>query len=195
MTRTYRSPAPDPRPLAGLLWFYLLSLAVVGPPLWSDGFTVGSIEFLGVLTVVTVLLLIAGYRHQYLGICHEIRLDDDGGCEFTMRRRTLRLDAADINAVRYSRETDESPESYEIRYDGGKLYVDNTMIDFLDFVQRLSTLNPAVDLVNFPAAAQPALGGVPNVRRNVELGHVLRSALFPAVVVLLLVWLATQTLR
>lgn len=197
MVKTYRDEATarDRRPLSGFFVFALISALFFAPSFVRGGLTRGGAEFLTVVIAASILIVVVGYRHQYLGICLEIRLDDDGNCELETRRRTIRIHARDIYAVRYSAETDDGPESYEIRFKTGKLHVSHSMTDFLDFLRQLKAFNPAVELLRFPAASDPALGEAPSTRGRLETGYIVRSLAFPAVVVILLVWLAVETVR
>src|SRR5205809_332674 len=116
MPRIYRDhEEADRRP--GLAVILLIPVFMFGLTFWhGGGFTRGAAEFLTVVTAGTVLLVVGAYRYQYLGICLEIRLEDDGSCELDTRRRTIRLHSRDIYAVRYSAETDETAESYQLRF-------------------------------------------------------------------------------
>jgi hypothetical protein len=191
MTHTYRDPeARGQRPLAGLLLTLLVIPLLILPAVVRGGFSSGDALILAVVTILGLLVAGAVYRNQSFGVCSEIRLDDDGTCELETKRRVLRLHVHEIYAVRYHPETDESSESYEIRCKDGKLHVERTMTDFLDFVRRLKMLNPGVDLIRFPADAGFALERTD--RAGIDVGRFIRSAFFPAVVVLLLIWVAVQ---
>jgi hypothetical protein len=134
------------------------------------------------------------YRRQTYGSCAEIRLGDDGTCELETKREVIRLHVHDLRSVRYSRETDDRVESYTIHYRSGKLHVGKGMTGFGDFLSRLRTLNPAVELTGFPTNAWSALGQPATKERGTLLGLFIRSALFPLIVISLLVYLASQTL-
>ena len=123
--------------------------------------------------------------------CGEIRLRDDGPCEFEAKRRTIHLHVAQIRSVKFSLIRDESDESYTIHYDGGKIDVSSKMTDFRDFLIRLKALNPAVDLTSFPAKAWPEVAETPTKKGAVGLG--LRSAIFLLFVIALLVFLTIET--
>jgi hypothetical protein len=122
--------------------------------------------------------------------CDEIRLSDDGTCELETKRRVIRLHVSEISAVEY-RDDDETGESYTIRFRGGKTWVSPLVEQFPDFLARLESLNPAVDLSSFPAAwpdrepAEPSRTGF---------GDSLRSAVFPVVVITFLALIAWHTL-
>ena len=65
------------------------------------------------------LLAWAFYTHAWWD-CYEIRLSDDGMCEFVSRGRTIRLHVHEITAVEYSKD-DEGGESYAVRHRGGRI--------------------------------------------------------------------------
>ncbi len=121
-------------------------------------------------------------------------LSDDGTCELDTKRRVTRLHVKQIQSVLYRRDSESDGEYYRIRYQGGKLSVDERMTDFRDFLIRLKTLNPAVDLSSFPAGAWPGLA-TPDEARATAQRRGIRGALFPVGVVLLLIWLTVETLR
>jgi hypothetical protein len=134
-----------------------------------------------------------GYKQAY-GTCGEIRLGDDGTCELETKRRVIRLHVHEFRSVHYSAETDEQIESYTIHYRGGKLHVRKRMTGFADFLARLKTLNPAVELSSFPADAWPGLGEPATQERATLVLRFLRSPLFPLIVISSLVFVASQTL-
>ncbi len=161
--------------------------------LWEERF---AWDMAAVVAFAAGLALLLGYsafrRERYQG-CREIRLDDDGTCELeTTDGRVIRLHVNEIRSVKYSQDSDSDSESYSIRYQGGKLDVADRMTDFSDFLTRLKALNPAVDLTTFPPRSWPGLVGPTE-----EPGHLRRfvqSALFPAIVIVLLVYTAGHTL-
>lgn len=150
--------------------------------------------FCGMICAVVFVLQYFGYRSQAYGSCGEIRLEDDGTCELETKRRVIRLHVNDLSSVRYRRETDEEPESYTIHYRSGELDVGKRMTDFADFLTRLKGLNPAVDLTSFPADAWPGVGHRATEERGTLVRRFMSSALFPLIVISLLVYLASQTL-
>ena len=87
-------------------------------------------------------MMYAGYRRDVYGSCGEIRLGDDGTCEFETKRRVIRLHVNDLRSVRYSGATSEQPEWYTFHYRTGKLHVGKRMGGFADFLTRLKILNP-----------------------------------------------------
>jgi hypothetical protein len=162
---------------------------------WSR-FTWTQAGVFGGFTGLVVVAMYAAHRREHYGTCGEIRLDDDGTCELETKHRVIRIHVSEIRSVRYSRDSEDGSENYTIYYRGGKLQVDDRMTGFLDFLTRLATLNPTVDLSSFPAvlaAAWPGLGR-PAIGAHARVGRFLRSALFPLIVVGMLVWLAIQTL-
>lgn len=166
------------------LLLVLLGVAIVG----SSG------EVEGALALVLFLAITYFGNRQYRGrVCGEIRLADDGTCELETKQQVIRLHVNQIEAVKYENDPDRRA-AYYISYQGGSVPVDSAMTGFADFLRRLKTLNPAVDLTSFPAKAwpdlhQPAPGG-----RRTDVSRFIRSALFPLFVIALLVYLASQTL-
>jgi hypothetical protein len=194
MTRTYR----DPDVVRFRFWYLSFFLLV---PIFSVAqlalgwvpFTKGAVLVAALGSIAFLLTSYYLYRFVYYGRCSEIRLSDDGTCELETKRRVIRVHVNQIRSVRFSPAGDESSESYTIRYEGGKLHVDKRMSDFPDFLTRLKGLNPAVDLTSFPAEVWPGLGG-----RAADPPGPLRSfvqrLLFPLIVIVLLVSLASHTL-
>ena len=195
MIHTYREPdAPTGAgrffrsslfPLVVIVALVAAAASALGSLTWEDA------KGFGVALLFFAVLCVFGLLQERRSFCREIRLSDDGMCELETKRRVVRLHVNEIQSVEYSR-GDES-ESYTIRYQGGKLHVSERIAGFDDFLAYLKTLNPAVDLTSFPADAWPGLhtpatdGGGTNVRR------LIRSALFPLIVIGLLVYLASQT--
>jgi hypothetical protein len=132
-------------------------------------------------------------RHRY-GTCGEIRLGDDGTCELETTRQVIRLHVHEIPSVTFSGETDERSESYTIHYQGGRLAVTERMTGFADFLARLKTLNPAVDVSSFPANAWPDLGTSGTEERGTSVSRRILGALFPLAIIVALIWLALVTL-
>lgn len=188
MTHTYRDPDVPSFRLWHLSFFLLFPIFSVAPlALGAVPVTKDALLFAAVGTIPLLIAYFA-YRSEYHGKCSEIRLSDDGTCELETKRRVIRLHVNQIRSVRFSPASDESSESYTIRYEGGKLHVDKRMSNFPDFLTRLKGLNPAVDLTSFPAA-WPDLG-----ERGSENPGPLRRLLFPLIVIVLLVSLASHTL-
>jgi hypothetical protein len=157
-------------------------------------FSWGAAKFGGMICGGAFVLLYFDYRRQAYGSCGEIRLVDDGTCELETKRRVIRLHVNDLRSVRFLPETDEQSESYTIHFRGGKLHVGKRMTSFPDFLTRLKTLNPAVDLTSFPADRWPGLGQSATEARGTLVRRFLGSALFPLIVISSLVYLASQTL-
>jgi hypothetical protein len=108
-----------------------------------------------------VFLALAGwkiYAERALE-CLEIRLSDDGTCVLETRSRVIRLHVNQISAVEYEEVGENAGEQYRVKYNGGSVVVRASIADFADFLTRLKTLNPAVDLTSFPADTWPGLGG------------------------------------
>jgi hypothetical protein len=196
LIHTFREPDAPTRGAGRFFRSALFPLIVIVVLVAAAGSALGSFTWedakgLGVALVFFAVLGGYGLLQERHGWCREIRLSDDGTCELETKSRVVRLHVNEIQSVKYSR-GDES-ESYTIRYQGGKLHVSERIAGFADFLARLKTLNPAVDLIGFPADAWPDLhtpatqGGGTNIRR------LIRSALFPLIVIALLVYLASQT--
>ena len=183
--------------IPSVLSFCLLVLIVFGP------LAVGWFPFNWIFAVAAgafiVLVLIGMYnqrRREQYGNCGEIRLDDDGTCELETKRRVIRIHASEIQSVKYWRDSESEREHYTIHYRGGKLHVAERMTGFRDFLTRLKTLNPAVDLTSFPALLVDAWPGAgrPSTEERTFMSRFLRSALFPLIVISMLVYLAIQTI-
>ena len=194
----YRDPeafgenSVGPRFLIACFLFLLLGAQVAIHPrvTWFDALLVAFC--VGGLVAVAV-----HFGRERDGNCGEIRLSDEGTCELETRRRVIRLHVGEIQSVTYWRDSENEGEHYTIHYRGGKLGVTQRMKGFLDFLTRLKALNPAVDLSSFPAVLAdtwPGVGGPGTGERIARGNRFTRSALFPLIVVALLVYLASQTL-
>ncbi len=195
---TYRDPeafrgkALGPRFLVACFLFLLLASQVVINPrvTW----------FNALLLAFCAGGLVAAYvafRGEREGSCGEIRLSDEGTCELETKRRVIRLHVGEIRSVTYWRDSESEREHYAIHYRGGKLDVTQRMKGFLDFLTRLKALNPSVDLSSFPAVLAdtwPGVGGPATGERGTRGNRFTRSALFPLIVIGLLVYLASQTI-
>lgn len=183
--------------IPSVLSFCLLVLIVFGP--LAAGWFPFNWIFAVAAGAFTVLVLIGMYnqrRREQYGNCGEIRLDDDGTCELETKRRVIRIHASEIQSVKYWRDSESEREHYTIHYRGGKLHVAERMTGFRDFLTRLKTLNPAVNLTSFPALlvdAWPTAGEQATEERTF-MSRFLRSALFPLIVISMLVYLAIQTI-
>lgn len=197
MIHTYRDPKILGRRFFGpsALAFVVAGVILLGPfdfP-WSSAGATPFVVFLGLVLIFGV----AGYRRERYGDCGEIRLANDGTCEFETKGRVTHIHVNEIKAVKYWRDSESEREHYTISYQGGKLAVSDRMTDFLDFLTRLKTLNPAVDLSSFPAllaVARPDLGAPGATEDRSPVIRFLRSALFPLIVVSVLIWLAIDTI-
>ena len=197
MIHTYRDPQAIRSRFLGsshLRSFLLFSVLSVGLFALTGGFRLGSdgARFLGLPLALLLVVVYLSHRSHQQGGCCEIRLSDDGTCELDTPRRSIRVHVNEIRSVRYSPEADDSSESYTIHYRDGSLHVAKGMTGFADFLTRLRALNSALDLSSFPSA-WPTL----EERTLEKVGPVnrfFRGALFPLIVVILLVYLASQTL-
>ncbi len=155
MIHTYRDPylhgterSPARTLFAAGAFVLLVTLLFLG--LARTGFTWAErAQLLGAVALTCGLAALLSSRYSQR-VCSEIRLDDDGTCEFATRRGVIALHVRQITAVEYDNDGDSRCE-YRVRYRGGKIAVEAGMSAFTDFLARLSTLNPTVDLSSIPA--------------------------------------------
>jgi hypothetical protein len=195
MTHTYRdSTILDRKTLRFVLLTLLvfLAIAALSASALAHGVTWAK---RGEGALAPTLLFALGYvsyrRHRYR-TCGEIRLGDDGTCELETNQRVIRLHVNEVRSVAYS--ASGEGESYKIHYDGGYLPVTTGMTGFADFLARLKTLNPAVDLSSFPPDTWPGLGARASDERGTSVSRRIRGALFTVGCVAGLVWLTIETL-
>jgi hypothetical protein len=191
MVHTYRNDRANRRPVAALLlaavWVGVCAVAFgwATHNLFTGGFTWDDVGFVAVVIFAVMAIYVT---HQ--GTCREIRLSDDGSCELETRRGVIRLHVSQITAVDHH-DDGESPESYTIRYRGGKVVVGGWLTDCPDFFGLLEALNPAVDLSGLPSHQANATTIHPRVGTAMAM---FRSALFPLVVIIFIALVAWQTL-
>ena len=194
MTHTYRDSAILESKALQFVVFPLivfLVIAALGASALAHATSAERVEGAVSFALVFGLGYISYRQHRY-GTCGEIRLSDDGTCELETKRRVIHLHVNEIRSVAYSR-SDEGA-SYTIHHHGGHLPVTSGMTGFPDFLARLKTLNPAVDLTSFPPDRWPGLGTPATQERGTSVGRSIRGALFPVGVVAALIWLAIETL-
>jgi hypothetical protein len=104
-----------------------------------------------------------------------------------------RIDVSEIRAVEYRRDSENGTESYVIRYRNGKAELGGNTTDFPDFLRRLTTLNPGIDVSSFPRIVAETLPNAASSEHRSPLATFLRSGLFPLGAILLIVYLASQT--
>jgi hypothetical protein len=192
MIHTYRERNPlesEGRRFSGF-FLLLVIVAIVfaassagGSASWDD------VEGIGSLAVFFAVYCVLGLLHERYRWCREIRLSDDGICELETKRRVIRLHVNEIRSVDYRRDDESDRESYTIQYQGGKVHVSERMTGFSDFLASLKMLNPGVKLNGFPAHALPG-----SEIAAASAGRRIRGAIFPLIVVSLLIYLASQTL-
>jgi len=98
------------------------------------------------------------------------------------------------NATRVWRSEEDEAEHTLLRFQGGSLVVVQPVDGFEDFLTRLQALNPAIDLSSSPGHARPGLEVPATEERGPVVNRLLRSALFPLIVISLLVYLASDAL-
>jgi hypothetical protein len=94
-------------------------------------------------------------------------------CELETKRRVIRLHVSQITAVKY--ETDSDRRAAYISYPDGKRSGRQVDARLRDFLNRLTTLNPAVTLTGFPTNWQP-LGDRTRERRDPSLSRFVRDS-------------------
>jgi len=126
------------------LFFGIIALVLIGMgwALWShpaDRVSLGL--FLGVVMLIG-LPLVAYWLSTY---CREIRLGEDGFCEFETRRRVVRTLVAELASVK--EEVDEDGDrNYYLRFrDGSRLWTCG-LAEFDDFLTRIEALNPSIEI-------------------------------------------------
>jgi len=198
MIHTYRDPAVLGGKFFGPGYLVFCALVLIFPfaptLLFGSPFTKDDAIFAAVCTSMLFIWGYFTYRHEHYSSCGEIRLSDDGTCELETKRRVIRLHVNEIRSVKYFHDSEDDSDSYTIRYSGGTLQVSERMTDFHDFLTRLKTVHPGVDLTSFPAKTWPGLGGKTPEKAG-PLNRFIRSALFPIVIIAALVYIATDTLR
>lgn len=167
--------------------------ALAGIALYSVGNADVQFDWFSTLVIIGYISLVVAWhnRHQ----CGEIRLSDDGTCELVTKRRVVRLHANEIRSVTYRRHhSNDRHESYVIRCPAGKFGVSEDMTGFLDFLIRLETLNPAVDLSSFPPDTWPGLHTVGSRGRGADMMRLGISLIFPVGITVVLVVLIIETI-
>lgn len=127
----------------GLFWLALGLLVVYGL------FTASPLTLL--LTVPLLLLWMTPIYAHYFRRYYEIRLSDEGSCEFRGPLGSKHLRAQQIISVQrndhraWRYEGDETEHTL-LRFQGGSLVIVQPVDDFDDFLTRLQALNPAVEV-------------------------------------------------
>lgn len=143
MVHTYRTYGINPYLyLFGGFAFSVAALALIvymavgsgdAPPLWFS-----------VLWLVAVAVMVQDVLFR---LSYEIRLGDDGACEFRGLLVRRRLDVQQITSVRPAR---GAPNVYAvIRHQGGKIKILQPVDGFRDFLDRLEEQNPHIEVRGF----------------------------------------------
>jgi hypothetical protein len=123
----------------GIIAFVLIG---VGWVLWADQADRLALGlFLGVAMLIG-LPLSAYWLSTY---CNEIRLGDDGFCEFETRRRVVRAHVAELESVKEEVDEDGDRNYYLRLRDGSRLWTCG-LADFDDFLHRIEAMNPSVEI-------------------------------------------------
>jgi hypothetical protein len=167
MVHTYRDPGvPEGRPPFWRAAAFPLLLGGLALLGLGLGQWVAAVSA-AVLTACCAAVL--GGRH-HARRCRTIRLDDVAGtCELETPGGVITLHVTEIASVLHD-------DEYRIRSTRGRVVVERGMRDLDDFLARLERLNPAVDL---------GRRGRPTS---------IRTLIFPAVVVVCLLFVAFETL-
>jgi hypothetical protein len=88
------------------------------------------------------LALVAYWLSTY---CREIRLTEDGFCEFDTMRRVVRTNVAEIASVHEEVDEDGDRHYYLRFHDRGRLWTCG-LADFDDFLTRVQTMNPSIEM-------------------------------------------------
>jgi hypothetical protein len=181
----------------------LAFMAIFGPFWLLAGLAMAGILFeqwpLTVLVSAPLFVLWASpiYTEFFLRF-YEIQLSDDGACEFKAALRSKLIRAQQVISVerddRGWRMNDEETDKTAVRFQGGSLVVVQPVDGFADFLARLKTLNPAINLAIDSVDTQPDSGTTDDRASATEehatfLGRFVRSSLFPLLVIALLVYL------
>jgi hypothetical protein len=106
-------------------------------------------QLLGALAATCGVGAALSWRYDQL-VCSEIRLNDAAKtCEFETARGVIALPVHHVIAIKYDKDA-EAVCDYRICYAGGKILVETGMSSFPDFLARLKTLNPRLDLSSVP---------------------------------------------
>ncbi len=133
--------------------FFVVVFGILWVPFWLslflwDALTAGVTTKDVVALVVAEgfwALLAASFVYDLHTSCAEIRLGDDGTCEFALRRRVVRVRVAEIASVK-ERVYENNRVDYEIRFPGRRSLTADPMPDFEDFLTRIETMNPAIEI-------------------------------------------------
>ena len=99
----------------------------------------------------------AYWRSTY---CNEIRLGEDGFCEFETRRRVVRAHVAEIASIREEIDEDGDGNYYLRLRDRSRLWTCG-LADFDDFLTRIETMNPSTEINRHKSLRQRRHSGTP----------------------------------
>jgi hypothetical protein len=176
----------------GLAWLFGgLVVVAIGESFFGD-----SLRLLVVSAPVLFVWMAPFYAHFFRRY-YEIRLSDEGSCEFRGALRSKHLRAQQIisvqrNASRICRSEDDEAEHTLLRFQGGSLVVVQPVDGFEDFLTRLQALNPAIDVTGVPDDARPSLEAPATEEPGTFVQRFFRSALFPLLVIVLILYLASR---
>ena len=162
MVRTYRNPKRT-RIVLGEAVGALFFLVIGGGVLLS--LVEASFEY-SPLTLLFTLPLFLGFTAVIYAVCfrrvYEIRLSDEGNCEFraAVSRKHLgaqQITSVELNAGRTWSSGEDDVDHTVVRFQGGKLglVIVQPVDDFDEFLDRLQALNPTIEV----RGAEPATSG------------------------------------
>jgi hypothetical protein len=161
MVHTYRNRERKGSHLIGDAVFALTwsfgGLAALGV---AESFLGDSLLMLVVSAPVLVLWMAPLYSHVFRRF-YEIRLSDEGSCEFrgalrTRQRRAQQIVSIDRDARRTWRSEGDETEHTLLRFQGGgSLVIVQPIEGFDDFLTRLQALNPFIELNSGASPSRP----------------------------------------
>lgn len=164
-----------------------------------EGF-VGDSLLLLVISAPLVLLWMAPVYAHFFRRFYEIRLSDEGSCEFRGALRTKHVRAHEITSVQRNagwvwRSEEDEAEHTLLRFQGGSIVVVQPVEGFEDFLARLQALNPGLYLLGSGGDIPPGPKAPGETdERDTFMTRFFRSGLFPLIVIALLVYLASHAL-
>jgi hypothetical protein len=124
----------------GILWIPgVLWITLHGTVTGGDVF--GAVAGVGIWLFAVFTMLMGLYTE-----CEEIRLGDDGTCEFETRRRIVRAQVAEIASVKERFDDEADAYWFQIRLRGRRSLTTYAMPDIEDFLTRIKAMNPAIDI-------------------------------------------------
>jgi hypothetical protein len=192
----YRNPQRNGRHVGDALFAlaWLIGALVVAAVIESF---VGDSLLLLVISAPVLLLWMAPFYAHFFRRYYEIRLSDEGSCDFRGLLRSKHLRAQQIISVQRNawgvwRSDGDEAEHVLLRFQGGSLVVVQPVGGFEDFLTRLQALNPVIDVTGALGDARPSLEATATEEPGTFVKRFFRSALFPLLVIALILYLASR---